>query len=312
MQSGRGWAYLTLILGSIVSVTGNVLDMRRITNTPDWFDYTAAGMWPVWLFLAIEVHARVPWQPKWTHRIVRHGGLTLAAALSAVVSYGHLHELLLARNQGWLTAMFGPVVIDCIMAMSTMALVLTRTVEIAATFDDWRAELARKVSDLPDASMSASGIFDSSSSMILADNAPDIAMSGHPQAEWLAGLSARVAAGDDLPDSVSDSAPVSESSGHDLLDNGPDMILRTADNMKFPRFVRTARTADKGWKATALRLLMANPDQTATWLATQVFSQDPPSDSNRKRVARLLADLSALSAEQFTAKHGVDPTGEDS
>lgn len=124
-QRGRGWAYASLILMGAVSVLGNIAHMRMVTPAPGALDYVIAGGWPIGLFLAIEMFARLPWQSVPAHRAVRYGGLILVALLTGIVSYEHLSGLLAARGQSGLVAFIGPLAIDGIMAMATMGLVLT-------------------------------------------------------------------------------------------------------------------------------------------------------------------------------------------
>jgi hypothetical protein len=54
--------------------------------------------------------------------LARYGGAGTVAVGSAVISYGHLHEVLLAWDYGALGAAVGPLVLDGLMVVSGFAL----------------------------------------------------------------------------------------------------------------------------------------------------------------------------------------------
>lgn len=125
-KSGRRWAYLTLFLMLALSIAGNIAHTVHIDPTPSALSIIRAVIWPVGLFLAIEMFMRVPWEQKPAHRLVRWIGILLPAGLAALVSYRHLRGLMLSDGEGALEASVGPIVIDGLMLMATLGLLLTR------------------------------------------------------------------------------------------------------------------------------------------------------------------------------------------
>jgi hypothetical protein len=64
----------------------------------------------------------VRWAPGMWWALARYGGAGTVAVGSAVISYGHLHEVLLAWDYGPLGAAVGPLVLDGLMVVSGFAL----------------------------------------------------------------------------------------------------------------------------------------------------------------------------------------------
>jgi len=139
--SGRGWAYIGLILGGAVSVAANVAhSFIAPTNaptgwTPEPGAVVGAIVWPVILFIAVEILARVAWPTGIRWRIIRFGGMTPVALVAAIVSYRHLSGLLHHYGEESIVSILGPVAVDGLMVMATSALLATaaRAHQIAAT-----------------------------------------------------------------------------------------------------------------------------------------------------------------------------------
>jgi hypothetical protein len=55
-----------------------------------------SAVWPIGLLLSVEVLSRARWAPGFWWALARYGGAGTVAVGSAVISYGHLHEVLLA------------------------------------------------------------------------------------------------------------------------------------------------------------------------------------------------------------------------
>lgn len=125
-KSGRRWAYLTLFLMLALSTAGNIAHTVHIDPSPSALSIIRAVIWPVGLFLAIEMFMRVPWEQKLAHQLVRWVGILMPAGLAALVSYRHLRGLMLSDGEGALEASVGPIVIDGLMLMATLGLLLTR------------------------------------------------------------------------------------------------------------------------------------------------------------------------------------------
>jgi hypothetical protein len=137
--SGRGWAYVGAALGGSVSVAANVAHSYvPPAGTPQGWSpqggaVVGAIFWPVALFVAVEILARVPWPDgrKWWW--LRFGGLLPVAAVAALVSYRHLAGLLRFYGEDGITATLGPLAVDGLMVVATGALLVTarRTTAIA-------------------------------------------------------------------------------------------------------------------------------------------------------------------------------------
>jgi hypothetical protein len=129
VRTGRGWAYLGALLGGAVSVAANVAHSyvppadAGAHWSPQPGAVVGAVFWPVALFVAVEIFARVAWprQRRWT--ALRFCGLLPVAAVAAIVSYRHLSGLLGFYGEDPLTVVIGPLAVDGLMVMATGALV---------------------------------------------------------------------------------------------------------------------------------------------------------------------------------------------
>ncbi len=129
--SGRGWAYIGAALGGTVSIAANVAHSYvPPTGAPaDWTPQTGAVVgaifWPVALFVATEILARVAWPTGRGWSFLRFAGLLPVALVAAFVSYRHLSGLLDFYGEDPLTVMLGPLAVDGLMVMATGALLAT-------------------------------------------------------------------------------------------------------------------------------------------------------------------------------------------
>lgn len=130
-MSGRVWAYIGVLLGGAVSIAANVAHsyVPPAGAAADWQPHAGAVggavFWPLGLFVALEVFARVAWPKGWQWVAVRFGGLLPVALLAAFVSYRHLSGLLVYYGEDRLTSLAGPAAIDGLMVISTAALIAT-------------------------------------------------------------------------------------------------------------------------------------------------------------------------------------------
>lgn len=130
--TGRVWAYIGATLGGAVSIAANVAhsyvpptDANPATWAPHAGAVVGAIFWPVALFVAVEIFARIVWPTggRWT--ALRFLGLLPVALVAAVVSYRHLAGLLAFYGEDSLTGTIGPLAVDGLMVMATGALIAT-------------------------------------------------------------------------------------------------------------------------------------------------------------------------------------------
>lgn len=125
---GAQWvAWLGFLFGSVMSIAANVLHAwlpagDRAGWSPSIATQIGSAVWPIALLLSVEVLSRVRWSPGLWWALARYGGAGTVALGSAVISYGHLHELLIAWDYGLLGAAVGPLVLDGLMVVSGFAL----------------------------------------------------------------------------------------------------------------------------------------------------------------------------------------------
>lgn len=129
-MGGRFIAYVTMIAMLVLSIAGNIAHTFHLNPNPGGRELVYAIMWPVMVWLGVEMFVRVPWRDVLTHKLVRWVGILLVAAIAALVSYRHLRGLLLADGEEWTVYTFGPLAVDGLMLMATLALLLTRKVPV--------------------------------------------------------------------------------------------------------------------------------------------------------------------------------------
>jgi hypothetical protein len=128
---GRGWAYTGAILGGLVSIAANVahsfVPPAGAANgwTPELGAVFGAIVWPVFLFIAVEILARVAWPHGRIWHAVRWAGVLPVALVAALVSYRHLSGLLAHYGEEDLVVWLGPLAVDGLMVMATGALMAT-------------------------------------------------------------------------------------------------------------------------------------------------------------------------------------------
>ncbi|UOX85302.1 hypothetical protein MUY14_26295 [Amycolatopsis sp. FBCC-B4732] len=121
-------AWAGFVFGSVVSIAANVLAARIPPGdaganwSPSLVAQLGAAVWPVALLIAVEVLSRVQWPAGGLWRFARFGGVGLVAAGSAVISYGHIRDVLTTWGYSGLGAGVGPLVIDGLMVVSGFAL----------------------------------------------------------------------------------------------------------------------------------------------------------------------------------------------
>jgi hypothetical protein len=125
---GRLVAWAGFVFGSVMSVAANVLHtwLPSADESPGWSPAVAAqigaAVWPIGLLLSVEVLSRVRWPRGWQWTLARFAGTGAVALGSAIISYGHLRDVLLAWQYDSLAAAVGPLVLDGLMVISGFAL----------------------------------------------------------------------------------------------------------------------------------------------------------------------------------------------
>ena len=131
-QPGRGWAYTGAILGGVASVAANVAHsfLPPPGAPPGWAPepgaVVSAIVWPVLLFVAVEILARTPWPHGWSWGVLRWAGLLPVAGVAAFVSYRHMSGLLAHYGEEPIVYYTGPLAVDGLMIMATAALMAGR------------------------------------------------------------------------------------------------------------------------------------------------------------------------------------------
>lgn len=127
---GRGWARFGALLGGAISVAANVAHsyIPPAGAPADWTPMPGAVVgsivWPVILFVAIEILVRVMWPTGLWWGVLRFGGLIPVALVAGIVSYRHLSSLLTYYGEDRLVSGLGPLAIDGLMIMATGALLV--------------------------------------------------------------------------------------------------------------------------------------------------------------------------------------------
>ncbi len=138
-DSGRRWAYVGITLGGAVSVAANVAHSFVPPHgaPADWHPQTGAVfgaiVWPVFLFVAIEILIANHWPTGARYWVLRFGGLLPVATVAAIVSYRHLSGLLAFYGEDRLVVTIGPAAVDGLMAMATGALYAARHAHTTTT-----------------------------------------------------------------------------------------------------------------------------------------------------------------------------------
>ena len=128
---GRGWAYIGVGLGGLVSIAANVAHSFIPPGAaptgwaPEPGAVVGAIVWPVFLFIAVEILARVAWPHGRIWQAVRWAGLLPVAVVAALVSYRHLSGLLAHYGEEGLVVRLGPIAVDGLMVMAAGALLAT-------------------------------------------------------------------------------------------------------------------------------------------------------------------------------------------
>ena len=89
-----GWPHLALVLGGSSSVAANVAHAHVASGSPPIGGVAASVLWPVFVFVAVELLISTARPPGWAWMLTRVVGVGLVALVAAVVSYRHMSKLL--------------------------------------------------------------------------------------------------------------------------------------------------------------------------------------------------------------------------
>lgn len=110
----RSWAWAGFGLGTLASIAANVAHAQDTVGAK-----LSGAFVPVALIIAVEIMCRPIWQrPGWHWQLARYGGTGLVALVTAVMSYGHMHGLLLSYGETQINAAIGPLAVDGLMVIS--------------------------------------------------------------------------------------------------------------------------------------------------------------------------------------------------
>jgi hypothetical protein len=127
-RGARFVATFGFAFGSLVSIAANVL-AERIPPAPTPLGWTpaldaqlGAPVWPIALLLAVEALTRIPWPKGLGWLAARYLGVTGVAVFAGVISYFHIHDVLVSWRYQPFAASVGPLVIDGLMVVSGVGL----------------------------------------------------------------------------------------------------------------------------------------------------------------------------------------------
>lgn len=122
MSAVRPVAYAGTALGLLASLAANVEHVVSAPGDAPAAALVGAAFWPLSLLLASEVLARKRWAGKWARR-AGIAAVLVVALVAAVISYGHIAALLLTWGESPWAAHLGPLAVDGLMIVSSLALV---------------------------------------------------------------------------------------------------------------------------------------------------------------------------------------------
>lgn len=129
--SARRWGRGGLAFGAALSLMGNVAHTCLVTSHISlWLRLPLAVVWPVALFVGIEILVRVVWRRKFIDIAGRFLLIVPVSAVAAVVSYQHLHALMRLAGEDGFSALIGPLAVDGLMLGSTVALLAIRAADL--------------------------------------------------------------------------------------------------------------------------------------------------------------------------------------
>lgn len=119
-------AWSAFLLGIFVSVAANIGHVWFVISPDDhaarYASMFGAALWPLLLALCVEVVSRVSYPKGWRWWLPGYLATIFVGLVAAVVSYQHMHGLLLAFGESSLTAAIGPVGVDGLLIVGGFAI----------------------------------------------------------------------------------------------------------------------------------------------------------------------------------------------
>jgi hypothetical protein len=113
MHKARGWAYAGIAVGGLASIAMNVTStVYRDSVIPLGFRIPGAILWPIAVYIGIEVLTRTNWAARWTHILARLVLIVPVSGVAAVVSYFHGSHVLELSGEIDLIVKTGPIAVD--------------------------------------------------------------------------------------------------------------------------------------------------------------------------------------------------------
>lgn len=146
--AGRGWAYAASLFAGAASIAANIAHsfVPPVGAAADWQPMTGkiieSVLWPVFLFLAVEVMSRVAWPKGFWYGLLRYVATLPVAFVTALVSYTHASGLLTYYGEEHIVTVIGPIGIDGLMLGATAALIVTGKRRLSLVTEDMPASPA--------------------------------------------------------------------------------------------------------------------------------------------------------------------------
>ncbi len=120
--TGRLVPWVAFITGAAVSIGANVLHATSGGAAVDAGQIVAAAWAPIALLLVAEMVTRTRQNGAWWIVALRWLGTAVVAAVAAIVSYGHMRDLLLSYGESALVAYLLPLSVDGLILVASIAL----------------------------------------------------------------------------------------------------------------------------------------------------------------------------------------------
>lgn len=128
LREGQGWARFGLGFGVALSITGNVAATALTSSGVSLgLRVPFAVVWPLALFIAVEILVRVRWRRSFLHVIGRIILIGPTSAVAAIVSWLHLNHLMQMAGETGVARILGPLAVDGLLLGSTVALLAIRS-----------------------------------------------------------------------------------------------------------------------------------------------------------------------------------------